>query len=354
MRLRGSVSVGLAGLLLLSGCTDLHAAGVGVVSVSHPASPGTTHRTTPRPTRRPAAVLVRWHGPVEQLFVHPLVLRPRLAFTPDTLGRGFANYFVTAREFRLMLDQLWHNGWTLVDARRVADGNVRVPRGRKPLVLQEDDVNYYSYFAGRGLASRLVLDEAGRVKAEQDITGAPVVTEDDVVPLVDEMVAAHPEFSADGAKGLLAVTGYEGLFGEHDLSDPAARHRITALAAALRATGWVIASHTFGHINLSRDSLAVIARDTARWKQLTAGLLGPVHILVYPYGARPTAAGRRLLRDQGFTVQYDIDTRPWRAVEDGVVVMSRRHVDGYSFAAPTSMAPFFSVSAVRDPQRPSG
>ena len=34
---------------------------------------------------------------------------------------------------------------------------VRVPAGRRPLVLSEDDVNYYHYFDGRGLAARLVL-----------------------------------------------------------------------------------------------------------------------------------------------------------------------------------------------------
>ena len=56
-----------------------------------------------------------------------------------------------------------------------------------------------------------------------------------------------------------------------DLTRPAARARVTALVARLRATGWVIASHTYGHINLSRDSLDVIARDTHRWQQLTAG-----------------------------------------------------------------------------------
>jgi hypothetical protein len=300
-------------------------------------------------------VLVPWHGPVEQLFVHPLVLNPKLAFTSDSLGQGFANYFVTAREFRRILDQLWRNGWTLVDPRRVAAGDVRVPRGRKPLVLQEDDANYYAYFKGRGLADRLVVDSAGHVEAEYDEypgSGGPTLTDQDVVPLVDEAVAAHPELSADGAKGLIAETGYEGLFGEHDLTDPAARARVTTLVAALRADGWVIASHTYGHINLSNDSLAVIARDTQRWKRLTADLLGPVDILVYPFGARPSPAGRRLLRDAGFTVQYDIDVRPWRAVEDGVVLMSRRHVDGYSFADPAAMAPFFSVAKVRDPLRP--
>jgi peptidoglycan/xylan/chitin deacetylase (PgdA/CDA1 family) len=169
---------------------------------------------------------------------------------------------------------------------------------------------------------------------------------------VDEAVAAHPELSADGAKGLLAVTGYEGLFGEHDLSGPAARARVKVLAAALRSDGWVLASHTYGHINLSEDSPAVVSRDIERWSQVTADLLGPVNILVYPFGARPTLMSRRLLRDAGFTIQYDIDVRPWRAVDDGVVMMSRRHVDGFAFADPPAMAPFFSAVEVRDPRRP--
>jgi len=295
----------------------------------------------------PRVRLVRWHGPVEQLFVHPLVLRPALAFTNDTLGQGFEHYFVTAQEFRRILDQLWRNKWTLVDARRVAANDVLVPRGRKPLVLQEDDANYYRYFAGRGLAQRLVLN-GDTVEAEYDGR----LTTDDVVPLVDAMVAAHPEFSADGAKGLIAETAYEGFFGEHDLTDPAAQARVRALADRLRATGWVIASHTYGHIDLSRDSLAIVERDTARWLAAARGLLGPVDVLVYPFGARPTAAGRDLLARAGFTTQYDIDITARRAVEDGVVLMSRRHIDGYAFDNPRGVAQFFDVATVRDPARP--
>jgi hypothetical protein len=300
----------------------------------------------------PVVPMVAWHGPVEELFVHPLVLRPELAFTTDSLGRGFADYFITAREFRGIVDELWRNGWTLVDVHRAAAGHVRVPVGRKPLVLSEDDVNYYAYFAGRGLASRLVLDRSGNVRAEYvDGTGAHL-TGDDVVSIVDAEVARHPLFSADGAKGVLALTGYEGFFGEHHLGRHAARERLRALVQRLRATGWTLASHTYGHIHLDADSLAVIAADTTRWKQRAAGLVGPVDILVYPFGARPTAAGRRLLRDAGFRIQLDIDVRPQRTLADGVVLMSRRHVDGLSFANPQQMAPFFDIASVRDPGRP--
>ncbi len=297
--------------------------------------------------------LVPWRGPVEQVFFHPLVLRPKLAFGNDLLGEGFEDFFVTAREFQAILDQLWRNGWTLVDARRVAAGRVRVPPGRKPLVLYEDDPSYYAYFAGRGLASRLVLDPAGRVLAEYvDGAGHRHLTTDDLVPLVDAFVEKHPEFSAGGAKGVLALTGYEGLFGEHNLNSPAARARVGALARRLRETGWTLASHTFGHIDLGGASLETIARDTSRWKALTGDLMGPTDMLVYPYGSRPTEEGRRLLFDKGFDVQVDIDIVPRRLVQGEVVVMSRRHVDGLAFEHPRRLRPFFAVKRVRDPARP--
>jgi hypothetical protein len=296
----------------------------------------------------PPERMVTWRGPVEELFVHPLVLHPRLAFTDDTLGQGFADYFVTAREFRRMLEQLWRNGWTLVDVHEAASGRVRVPAGRTPLVLSEDDVNYYRYFAGRGLASRLVLDGARGVRAVDPGLG---LTDQDVVPLVEEAIARHPDLSAGGARGVLALTGYEGLFGEHDPEQPAAHARLRELAAWLRGHGWTFASHTYGHVDLATSSVAWIRHDSTEWSQLTRSLLGPTDVLVYPYGSRPTSAGRDALADAGFTIQLDIDVRPALIHDGAVTVMSRRHVDGFAFENPQRLRPFFDVASVRDPLR---
>lgn len=337
-------------IVVLVAVTSFAAVAIVVIPAqAPPAKPLARAVTSPpaevQPSAAPTAVLpllVPWKGPVEELFVHPLVLQPSLAFRGDALGTGFADYFVTAQEFRALLDQLWRHGWTLVDVHRAAAGTVRVPAGRKPLVLSEDDVNYYRYFAGRGLADRLVLD-GDRVRAQV----GDQLSDDDVVPLVDAAVARHPELSADGAKGVLAVTGYEGLLGEHDAAtDPAARDRLRALATRLRATGWTFASHTFGHITLAHASLGSAARDTARWRALTGDLLGPVDVLVYPFGSRPSPAVRRQLGAAGFSVQLDIDIRARHQVLDGVVLMSRRHVDGLAFAEPARQAPFYDVRSV--------
>jgi hypothetical protein len=310
---------------------------------------------TTGPSAAPSPVaLVPWHGPVEQLFFHTLVVRPDLAFTDDVLGRSFADYSVTVGEFARILQGLWQRGWTLVDIHRVATGTVRVPAGRRPFVLSEDDVNYYSYARERGQPDRLVVGPDGRVRAElRDSTGAaPRLTDDDLVPMVDAFVQAHPAFSADGAKGVLALTGYEGLLGERlEPPDPAAATRVRRVAAALRASGWVLASHTYGHIHLERDSLATIRRDTARWRTLAEPLIGATDVLVYPYGGRPVPGAADLLAEQGFDIQCDIDIVPRTEHRPGYTLMSRRHIDGLAFDVPARLAPFFDVRTVRDPVR---
>jgi hypothetical protein len=292
--------------------------------------------------------MVRWHGPVEELFVHPLVITARSAFTSDTLGVGFQNYFVTALEFQRILDQLWQKGWTLVDIHKAAAGTVRVPAGRRPLILEEDDVNYYRYFQGRGLAARLVLAD-GQVRAQLP-NGS--LSDEDVVPMVEQEIARHPEFSADGAKGVLGLTGYEGLFGEHHAKTPAARKRLRALVQWLVGHGWTMASHTWGHIDLSKESLSSIAWDTGQWKALADPVIGHTDVLIYPFGARPTDAGVRQLVQAGFRIQLDIDDVARTVHKDGAVIMSRRHVDGYAFEVPAQQRLFYNVATVRDPNRP--
>ncbi|HVS68165.1 MAG TPA: polysaccharide deacetylase family protein [Mycobacteriales bacterium] len=345
---RVTAAVGLATSLALGACGGgSHRARVLPATTSvPPQSP-----VAAAPAAAPTQHLVRWRGPVMNIFFHPLVLQPQLAFTSDSLGIGFQEYFVTAYEFEGILNGLYRHGWTLVDAHLAASGHVMVPKGRKPLVLSEDDVNYYRYFDGRGLASRLVLTETGQVLAETPGPGRQT-TDQDVVPLVDEFVQQHPDFSVGGAKGVLALTGYEGLLGYHHLGRPAQRAHVTALASALKADGWLLASHTYGHIDLTNDSLATIAYDTKRWKQLARPLIGRTDLLIYPYGARPSAAGADLLRRAGFPIQFDIDVRPHRYQLGGATVMSRLHIDGFAFEAPQRMKPLFSVRRVMDPQRP--
>ena len=69
-----------------------------------------------------------------------------------------------------------------------------------------------------GFASKLVIDENGDV-ANEIITpeGTAVISRKaDVMPILDDFVKEHPEFSFNGTKGIIALTGYEGALGYAD------------------------------------------------------------------------------------------------------------------------------------------
>ncbi len=332
-----------------AGPSDSGPSGVGPATDA-PSSVEPTTMTTAAP------VLVPWTGPVEHLFFHTLVIRPDLAFTKGAEGQGFLDYFVTVGEFRKILDQLYANGWTLVDIHEAARGQVMVPAGRKPFVLSEDDVNYYDNTRGHGVGWRLVVDPAGNVKVEVRDDQGTRVTDDDLVPIVDQFVAAHPDFSAQGAKGVIALTGYEGLFGERvdQLDDPDHQGevaRATAIADRLKATGWILASHSYGHIDLNKASIGFVRSDAEKWLAEATPIIGPTDIYIYAYGAAPKPGSPKvdLLRDLGFTIQCDIDKVPRLVHADGVAVMSRRHIDGIAFAQQqANLAGLFDVATVED------
>jgi hypothetical protein len=307
-------------------------------------------------TSAPAPPLVPWKGPVEHLFFHTLVIHPKLAFTQESIGQGFRDWFVTVGEFRKILDQLYANGWTLVDINRAARGQARVPLGRRPLVISEDDVNYYDNTHADGLGWKLALDRHGDVKVEEhDQTGIHL-TNHDLVPMIDNFVARHPLFSADGAKGVLAVTGYEGVLGErvNDRAAPgwaATVKRAKALAARLRATGWTFASHSYAHDDETKISVAKLIHDSTEWRTQDEPIVGHTDVYVYPYGAGFPLDSPQIgvLRDFGFTILCDIDVVPRLTVGNGVTVMTRRHIDGVAFEDQrAALAQFFNVATVED------
>ena len=231
----------------------------------------------------------------------------------------------------MLLDELWRNGWTLVDVHKAAAGTVRVPEGRKPLVLYEDDANYYRYFRGEGLARRLVLDPDGEVRAE--LPGGALSTAD-VVPLVDAMVARHPEFSAEGAKGVLALTGFEGLLGERDpecplrtAASPGSPTGSAPTAGPSRATPTATST--------SRPHRSTTIREDTAQVALPGWPVGT--------GRRPRLSVRRPARRRPRSGRWwtsasrsrsTSTSGPRRRHVGGAIVMSRRHVDGLAFDAP--------------------
>lgn len=375
----------LMGSGLLASCSSPKA------EEADPSSPpgGDAPSTPPAPSPS-SGTPVAWKdvSKVPHLFFHSLVVDPDRAFNaPGGKADGYLNYMVTVDEFTRVLEQVHAKGYVLVSPHELyevgEDDVVRarelmVPEGRTPLVLSLDDCSYYLFMEGDGFADRLVLDQDGRVRNEYtDAGGTKHVGAYDVVPLLDDFVAAHPDFSLNGAKGVLAMTGYDGVFGyrtsRRQFGDsPTFEADVDAarrMAQALTATGWEFASHSWGHRNVGKVTLEQLTKDSALWTAEVQPILGETDMYIYPFGADIAGiekygtanAKYRHLRGLGFRSFFLVDgtAKAWGQLQPGYYRGSRINVDGISLkAAKDGVRPvldeFFDTASVLDAKRPAG
>jgi hypothetical protein len=323
---------------------------------------------------------------ISHIFYHSLVVDPPRAFRSDTQGVGFSQYMVTLHEFTAQLHQIYRRGYVLVHPERIAAPGpngamhylpIVLPPGKKPLVLSLDDTSYYKSGIDRGFANKLVLNSDGRVdNTYTTAAGQTVIGDYDCIPIVDDFVRAHPDFSYHGDKGSIGLTGYEGILGYHssvrDYGDTASTHaaerQAKTVANAIKAEGWNFASHTWGHINTTRASLAFIQADAARWDAEVRPLIGRTQELIFPFGAdisgiTPYSAANAkyefLHRVEHFNYFFSIDASrdAWMQLTPGSLRQARIDVDGITLQRSLDghthvLDAFFNPRSTIDPLRP--
>ena len=333
---------------------------------------------------------------VTHIFYHSLIVDPSKAFDGDYKQGGYDQVMTTMSEFNQITQTMYDKGYVMVsiydlaqiDENGVMQGKeVYLPEGKIPFVLSQDDVCYYHSQDGDGIATKLVVDGDGRVRNEYvEDDGSISVGDYDVVPLIDRFVEAHPDFSYHGAKGIVALTGYNGILGYRtdisyqtrpdDLNDDkkawldahpdfdldTERAGAKAVADAMKAEGWIFASHTWGHKNMSSVSMERLMTDTQNFKENVDPLIGGTDIIIFAFGADINDGGDytgdekfEYLKSQGYNYYCNVDSsRYFVQIRDGYFRMGRRNVDGYRmYYNPEMLSDLFDASAVFDPSRPT-
>lgn len=324
--------------------------------------------------------LVPYTGQKYHVFFHSLIIDTSLAF--DDKGhpaQGYNMWMTTVSEFKKMLPLFLQNNFVLYDITEMVqldeNGNAQpkpiyLPEGKKPLVISIDDVNYYDYMKPDGFADRLDVGEDGRVvTVVKNADGTESQTRDgDVMPILDDFVAEHPEFSFRGAKGIVATTGYAGAFG-YRITDlelfseeegKAMLAKVQQVANALRASGWQISSHSYTHNqywNKKTITADQMAYDTGRWKNEIEPYVGDTNIFISPFGVHFTNEEplfRYLIEEGGFNIYCPVGSNMTTVYDRNVMFQERLNLDGYTMIKhPERVSKhFFDPSLVLDPSRP--
>lgn len=365
--------------------------------------PEITAKITEYETTRDNCVPVNMNE-VTHIFYHSLIVDPDRGFAGDDyLSAGFKQWMTTVDEFNNITQAMYDNGYVLVRLRDLvvqttdADGTVhfaanpdlKLPAGKKAFVMSMDDLSYYHSYDGRGIASKIVLDENGKPTCEYvQADGTTVTGAYDYVPLLDQFIAEHPDASYKGAKGMIALTGYNGILGyrtdiayktgENLTSDQSAwlaAHpdfnwdeecaQAKTVADGMKADGWEFASHTWGHIKIGDASLERIQTDTEKWEAYVAPLVGGTDTIIFAHGQdlsdwhdySTDNEKFNYLKSKGYNFFCNVDsTQYFLQIRDNYVRQGRRNLDGYRLwndvhGSVNRTSDLFDASQVLDPRR---
>ena len=306
-----------------------------------------------------------YQGDIAHVFYHPVITEPKVAFTQEkNQAKGNFDWMITADEFKRSLNELYKHHYILIDPHEAYDlkgktvtrKELKLPKGKKPLILSIDDMNYYEYMRGHGYADRLVLDQKQHVVSETKDKNGKVTTSEtnDIVPILNQFVKDHPDFSLNGQKGVVALTGYNGVLGyrtnELNNKDYLKRKEdAEKVVKAMKRDGWTFASHSWGHIDFANSSYDQIVRDTKRWKNEVEPIIGKTDVFIYPHGAqdRGSKAYQYLVRDEGFKFLAGVGPNNFTDIGNDSVYQDRVAIDGlnlYDFKY--KLKPFLDPSKV--------
>lgn len=326
---------------------------------------------------------------IPHIFFHSLIVDTDLAFG-SSKADNYNQVMTTVDEFNKIIQQMYEKGYVLVQIHDMAyeengemvQGSIMLPEGKKPFVLSVDDVSYYEYMEGHGFATKIIIGEDGIPTCEMAMEDGSVQTGAfDVVPLLEQFIAEHPDFSYQGARGIIALTGYDGILGYRTApkyGDPTSedykeeyasldveqeREQAAAVAARMEELGWEFASHSWGHRDMGEATLENMKTDMQKWLDQVNPLLGgDTDILIFPKGTdigswRGYDDNEKFdyLKSVGFDYYCNVDSnQPWVQFTSQYLRQARINADGYEmYYHADKLSQFFDVDSVFDSARPT-
>ena len=291
---------------------------------------------------------------ITHVFFHTLIEDTSRAFDGDSKSGNYNQVMTTVSEFNKIIQIMYDKGYVLVSPHDMATvnkdgtmskGKIMVPEGKIPFVLSQDAVSYYHSF-----------------------------------------IKEHTDFSYHGRKGILAMTGYNGVLGyrtdsayktgenlqddqkkfledhpdfdyDQDVKDA------TKVADAMKAEGWEFASHTWGHMNATERSAEDLKTDDEKWKANVAPILGDTDMIIFAFGAdigdwegySSDNPKFQYYKSAGYDYFCNVDSSQYFVqITDQYFRQGRRNLDGYRmYYNPDMLSDLFDVSEVWDSSRPT-
>lgn len=239
---------------------------------------------------------VKYTGTISHLSLFPLITKPKVNIGDATsLATTAHEEYLTPTEFLNILTALYNNNYILVDIydvysvtnKTVAKKELYLPEGKKALLLTFEDLCYTKAQKSKGSVDKLILDREHRLasftskKAIQD----RVSSEEECIPILEHFIATHPDFSHNGARAIITLSGEEGILGYRtQKSNANSRYDIKKaleVVTKLKNLGYRFACSGYSHNSIAAMNTLERNKDLYNWQEEVGKIVGvtPIYYL---------------------------------------------------------------------------
>ncbi|MGN0748700.1 MAG: hypothetical protein ACI4L1_03400 [Christensenellales bacterium] len=254
---------------------------------------------------------------IEHFFSHELIYSPTKAYSPsNSLRKCFDRDHLTTSEFKKILEELYNNNFCLInieDGYEFVNGKWKQKsnldfNGKKPIILSFDDMTYDT--RNRGIVDKVVAKD-GEFYDYCECEEVKYSQERDLIPILENFIKSHSDFSYNGARAILCVTGYNGAFGhrvfegsylpQRELEQ--AKKELSALVDLLKEKGYKLGCHSYNHCNCIYTNPNNFVCDLNKWENEIGEYIGKTNIYCYPGGIHKCRSqNNEFLKSKGFEI----------------------------------------------------
>lgn len=279
----------------------------------------------------PSHELYNYDGEIFSLSFNTLMAFPEKALGDNNnLSASFDESKITTTEFKNILYELYKNNYVLISTNQIIDSKtleqipLKLPKNKKPILLVFDNVSYKSNYQNLGEIDKIIIDRNNNLatyttkKSIQD----RVAYDNEFILILENFIKQFPDFSFNGAKGIIFLTGENGILGYNtnhkNASSKYESKRVSEVIKKLKSLGWQFGCNNYSYKLDSSLSDMEFAKDLSLWNAEVSPLIGTTNLYAYPYGENDENSSKQeLLITSGFNIFFECgDPNPIQKVSD--------------------------------------
>ena len=281
--------------------------------------------------------------PFECLQFNTLISFPDKAFNQSNQYSSIADSTkITPFEFNQIIENLYLHNYILVNPKDIFTYNEsklttnfennNIPKSKKPILLTFDNVTYTQH---NGDIDKLIVDRNNNIatytskKSIQD----RVQYDNEFVVILEDFIRKHPDFSYNNARGIIFLTGENGILGYNTSHKNASYRqeakRVIEVIHKLKYLGWEFGCNNyFADPNIIFDDLQ-FAKSLSLWNKEVKPLISTTPFYAYR-NIQTSPLQQELLESNNFKFFFSNSNQTSYNIINNVCHITRIPINGHT------------------------